>query len=159
MGTQHPTNPLPRRAVLGAVAAGVAGNALAGRRSFAESDYTRAAEDALVARMVGGPAALSPRVRLIMPASFSNGYSVPLALSVDSPMTGSDYVRTVHILAPKNPIVLAADFTFTPQSGRAALDTRIRLAQPQTVLAVAEMNDGTRLMARTWVEVDTDGCN
>jgi sulfur-oxidizing protein SoxY len=38
------------------------------------------------------------------------------------------------------------------------VETRIRLAEPQDVVAVAEMNDGTLLMTTTWVEVATNGC-
>jgi sulfur-oxidizing protein SoxY len=54
--------------------------------------------------------------------------------------------------------VPAAEFHFTPQSGTALVSTRVRLAQSQYVLAVAEMSDGTLLMARTWVKVDINGC-
>jgi sulfur-oxidizing protein SoxY len=38
------------------------------------------------------------------------------------------------------------------------VSTRIRLAEQQDVLAIAEMNDGALLMARTFVEVETNGC-
>jgi sulfur-oxidizing protein SoxY len=93
-----------------------------------------------------------------MPAVFPNGYSVPLTLDVDTPMSEQDHVRVVHVLAPRNPIVVVAAFHFTPSSGRAHVSTRIRLAAPQTVLAVAEMSDGAVLMARSWVKVATDGC-
>jgi sulfur-oxidizing protein SoxY len=93
-----------------------------------------------------------------MPPVFGNGYSVPMTLVVDSPMTEIDHVRSVLIVAPKNPIVVVAKYLFTPQSGRAAVSTRIRLAEPQTVLAVAEMSDGALLMSGTRVKVDTNGC-
>ena len=115
-------------------------------------------ENELVQRLVGKRPTESPRVHLEMPAIFGNGYSVPLTLVVDSQMTETDHVRVVHVLAPKNPIVIVAKFHFTLHSGKAAVSTRIRLSEPQMVLAVAEMNDGTLLMARTWVKVETDGC-
>jgi sulfur-oxidizing protein SoxY len=116
-------------------------------------------EQDLVRALLGRVATPSPRMHLRMPARFSNGYSVPLSLTVDTPMTEADHARVVHILAPKNPIILAARFHFTPQGGRAAITTRVRLAGPQNVLAVAEMSDGALLMTQTWVTVDTDGCN
>ena len=102
--------------------------------------------------------ALSPRVHLDIPAVFGNGYSVPMTLGVDSPMTQTDHVRAIHVLAPANPIVAVATFAFTPLSGRAGISTRIRLAKPQNVLALAELSDGTWLMARRFVTVQTDGC-
>lgn len=115
-------------------------------------------DDALLRRLTGTVPIESPRVRLVMPPAFGNGYTVPLVLDVDSPMTDADHVRQVRVFAPKNPIVLVAGFGFTPASGQAHVSTRIRLAEPQTVFAVAEMSDGTTLMARTWVKVDTNGC-
>jgi sulfur-oxidizing protein SoxY len=125
---------------------------------FAATDDDRTEDDEVVERLTGRRATESPHVQLRMPPVFGNGYSVPLSLSVDSPMTEDHHVRTVHIIAPKNPIIVVAILRFTPDSGRVAVSTRIRLAEPQTILAVAEMSDGALLMARTHVKVDTDGC-
>ncbi|MGH6927078.1 MAG: thiosulfate oxidation carrier protein SoxY, partial [Dongiaceae bacterium] len=86
------------------------------------------------------------------------GYTVPLTFDVDSPMTEADHVRVVHVVAPRNPLVRVASFHFTPRSGRARVSTRIRLAEPQNVIAVAEMSDGSLLMAKTRVEVEINGC-
>ena len=93
-----------------------------------------------------------------MPQVFPNGYTVPLTLVIDSPMTEADHVRHVSVLAPRNPLVEVATFQFVPQRSEPRVSTRIRLAEPQHVLAVAEMNDGTLLMTETWVEVATNGC-
>jgi sulfur-oxidizing protein SoxY len=150
-----------RRIVLRAAAwsgLGLAGIGIPQAPSLGETDNASVDYDELVKRLIGNSATLSPRVHLIMPAAFGNGYSVPCTLAVDSPMTENDHVRRVHVLAPKNPIIVVGTFHFTPQSGSAAVSTRIRLAEPQMVLAVAEMNDGALLMARTWVKVETDGC-
>jgi sulfur-oxidizing protein SoxY len=143
---------LTRRTVLGATA--LAGIAVALRPSHATSDP----EVALAEQLFGRAPVLSDRLRLAMPAVFPNGYTVPLALEVDSPMTEADYVRTVHIVAPRNPLIRVASFHFTPASGRARVSTRIRLAEPQNVIAVAELNDRSLLMAKTWVVVEIDGC-
>ncbi|MDP2620186.1 MAG: thiosulfate oxidation carrier protein SoxY [Hyphomicrobiales bacterium] len=112
----------------------------------------------LVKQLMGRPAVESDRVHLAMPAEFPTGYTVPMELSVDSPMTEADHVRQVHVFAPKNPIVEVVSFRFVPRRGVARVSTRIRLAEPQYVVAVAEMNDGNLLMARTWVHVATNGC-
>src|SRR5258707_249992 len=75
-----------------------------------------------------------------------------------SEMPRDDHVRAVRVLAPRNPLITVATFHFVPQRSEPRVSPRIRLAQPQAVLAVAEMNDGTLLMTRTWVEVATNGC-
>lgn len=113
---------------------------------------------ALVQELTGKMPTLSDRVRLSMPAHFANGYTVPLTLTVDSPMTDADHVRRVIVLAPRNPIVTVASFHFVPLRSEPRIATRIRLAEAQDVLALAEMNDGVLLMARTRVDVATNGC-
>lgn len=113
---------------------------------------------ALVQELTGKTPTLSDRVRLSMPARFANGYTVPLTLTVDSQMTEADHVRRVIILAPRNPIVTVASFHFAPLRGEPRIATRIRLAEAQNVLALAEMNDGALLMTRTRVDVATNGC-
>ncbi|WP_430405061.1 thiosulfate oxidation carrier protein SoxY [Hyphomonas sp.] len=83
------------------------------------------------------------RVTLKLPAIAENGYSVPLAVDVDSPMTDSDHVRQIAIFSPRNPIAKIVRFELGPRAGRAAVSTRIRLGGTQTVQAVAEFSDGS----------------
>ena len=137
---------------------GLAGLTLIARPALGASEPNETEENELIERLIGRPATESSRLRLEMPPVFSNGFGVPLTLTVDSPMTETDYVRQVHVLAPRNPILVVADFQYTPQSGRASVSTRVRLAQSQNVLAVAQMSDGSVLKARTWVEVTINGC-
>jgi sulfur-oxidizing protein SoxY len=141
-----------RRAILRASAA-VSAALLMRSAAFAEDSETE-----LVASLFSGRPIQSDRLRLDMPRQFANGYTVPLALGVDSPMTEADHPRAVHIFAPRNPFLRVATFHFTPSSGKAVLSTRIRLAKPQNVIAVAEMSDGQNLMTKSWVEVEIDGC-
>jgi len=115
--------------------------------------------DDVVKQLIGRSAIESDRIRLSMPRVFPNGYTVPLALQVDSPMTCADHVKQVHVLAPRNPIVEVATFHFVPERSQPQVSTRIRLAVPQFVVAVAAMNDDALLMAKTWVEVATNGCS
>jgi sulfur-oxidizing protein SoxY len=142
-----------RRTVLTAAIAGGAG--LAGVAVAATPDAD-AVEEAR--RMTGKVVTLSPRLHLVMPSHFPNGYIVPLTLRIDSKMTDTDHVRQVQVLAPRNPINPVATFYFVPGRSEPAVSMRIRLAEPQDVLAIAEMNDGALLMARTFVEVETNGC-
>jgi sulfur-oxidizing protein SoxY len=120
----------------------------------------RASDEAaeLIERLTGKTPTESDRLHLVMPRTFPNGYTVPLSIEVDSPTTENDHIRHVRVVAPRNPLIEVASFHFVPQRGQAPVSTRIRLAEPQYVLAVAEMNDGTLLMTKTWVEVATNGC-
>jgi len=112
----------------------------------------------LVERLTGQTARVSDRLHLVMPAVFPTGYTVPMDLDIDSPMTEDDHVRRIRVFAPQNPILEVASFNFVPQRSIARVSTRIRLAEPQYVVAVAEMSDGTLLMTKTWVDVATNGC-
>ncbi|BCH22796.1 sulfur oxidation protein SoxY [Mesorhizobium sp. L-8-10] len=111
-----------------------------------------------VGQQIGGVVTASDSVHLVMPATFPTGYTVPMELRVDSPMTRDDHVRRIRVFAPENPIVEVAGFNFVPGRSVARVSTRIRLAKPQNVVAVAEMNDGRLLAARTWVDVASNGC-
>lgn len=112
----------------------------------------------LIKRLTGRSATASDRLHLVMPRTFPNGYTVPLNVDIDSPMTENDYVRYVRVVAPRNPLIEVATFHFVPQRSLPRVSTRIRLAEPQDVLAFAELNDGTLLMTKTWVDVATNGC-
>lgn len=95
-------------------------------------------------RQLAGTSPITPgRVRLIVPPLVDNGNVVPITVSVDSPMTANDHVRSIHVFAEQNPQPTVAVFRFGPRAGRASINTRIRLANSQTLMAVAEMSDGT----------------
>ena len=145
-----------RRNVLAAAAAaaGFAGRGLVPPVDAGDSDD----DVAIVKQLTGKIPAKSDRIHLAMPRSFPNGYTVPLSLDIDSPMTEADHVRHVRVFAPRNPLIEVARFHFVPRRSEPRVSTRIRLAEPQYVLAAAEMNDGALLMTKTWVEVATNGC-
>jgi sulfur-oxidizing protein SoxY len=146
---------LTRRELFLASAAGVASATIVSLAK-ASDDVDEAAE--LIKRLTGRTATASDRLRLVMPRTFPNGYTVPLNVDIDSPMTENDYVRYVRVVAPRNPLIEVATFHFVPQLSQPRVSTRIRLAEPQDVLAFAELNDGTLLMTKTWVDVATNGC-
>lgn len=112
----------------------------------------------IVEGLTGRTATESGRVQLVLPAIFPTGSAVPMSLSVDTAMTEADHVRHIAVFAPRNPIVEVISFSFDPLLGVPRVTTRIRLAKPQHVVAVAEMNDGTLLSAKSFVDVATDGC-
>ena len=152
---------LTRRDMLMAACVGSAGLA----SSFPSPGSTRAQDDTvqddtmdLIERLSGQTPTLSDRLHLVMPAVFPTGYTVPMDLDIDSPMTADDHVRRIRVFAPQNPLIEVASFNFVPQRSIARVSTRIRLAEPQYVVAVAEMNDGMFLMTKTFVDVATNGC-
>jgi sulfur-oxidizing protein SoxY len=151
---ETPVKGLTRRELCFAGAAGFAGATIASPANASDDDD--AVE--LIKRLTGKTPTESDRLHLVMPSTFPNGYTVPLGLDVDSSMTENDHVRYICVVAPRNPLIEVATFHFVPERGRPRVSTRIRLAEPQFVVAVAEMNDGTLLMARTWVDVATNGC-
>lgn len=144
-----------RRRHLLAAAAGGAAITLLPRAAGAEMQPATA--EAL-RKATGGRTPQEGRVTLRLPPIAENGNTVPVAVSVESPMTAAEHVRTVHVFADRNPTPEVATFHFTPAMGRAQADTRMRLGQTQDVIAVAELSDGSLWMARTEVKVTIGGC-
>ena len=98
------------------------------------------------------------RVTLSLPPLAENGYSVPLSVSVESPMTPEDHVKHIAIFSPVNPIAHMASFHLGPHSGKAELSTRVRLGGTQRVRAIAEMSDGTLWMGTASTLVTLAAC-
>lgn len=98
---------------------------------------------ALVRSITGGASVRTGRVRVDTPELADNGHSVAVRVIVDSPMTATDYVRSVTLLAERNPRPIVATFSLGPWAGRAEIFTRIRLADTQEVLALAQLSDGS----------------
>jgi sulfur-oxidizing protein SoxY len=80
---------------------------------------------------------------LTLPKIAETGNSVPLTVTVDSSMTSADHVLRIHVFVPGNPEPLASTYHLGVRAGKAQLSTQIRLARTQTVLALAEMSDGS----------------
>ena len=98
------------------------------------------------------------RVTLELPKLAENGLSVPMTVRAASPMTAADHVHTLHVIAPANPVPTVTRLHFTPRSGEAFLSTRIRLADTQRVLALAETSDGQVFSGQAHVVVTLGGC-
>jgi len=111
-----------------------------------------------IGKLVGNAPMKEGRVNLRLPPIAEDGNVVPLTVSVDSPMSDSDYVKKIHILAEENPWPRVCSFTLGPQNGKAEVSTRIRLAKDQTVVAVAEMSDGSAYRTAVAIKVSVGGC-
>ena len=97
----------------------------------------------LVAKITGGAPVQDGRVTLDIPQLSDNGHSVPLKVSVASPMTEREYVKTIHVLSERNPRPVIGTFHLHPECGRAEVSTRIRLNGEQRILVIAAMSDGS----------------
>lgn len=117
----------------------------------------KAATDAAI-KAAGGDGAGSGGITLDLPQIAENGNTVPVGFEVDSPMTASNYVKTVHIFAEGNPNPEVCSLHFTPASGVAKASTRIRLAKTQNIVALAEMSDGSFMQETVEVKVTIGGC-
>jgi sulfur-oxidizing protein SoxY len=103
----------------------------------------KAAFQEALKRIVGESAVRKGRVKLQLPPLIDNGNSVPLSVSVESPMTEADHVAAIHVLTEKNPLPDVVTVHLGPRAGRAGIATRVRLADTQTVTAIAQMSDGS----------------
>ncbi len=112
----------------------------------------------LIAKFTGGKEPAKGKVSLDVPEIAENGNTVPLSLSVESPMTADSYVKEVMIFADGNPNAGVATLMFTPLSGKAEASIRIRLATTQNVIAIAKMSDGSLFKEQKTVKVTIGGC-
>ncbi len=146
-----PTTPQRRRA-LQALAAGAC--MLLVRPAIA----TRERLEAALRETFGTRLMARERVELKLPLLAESGNVVPVTVSVDSPMTQSEYVTAIHLFAEKNNLPRVLSVQLGPWNGKAVVKSRIRLAESQQVLAVAVMNGGSLYSAVADVEVTTSSC-
>ncbi len=98
------------------------------------------------------------RIKFEAPMIAENGAVVPLRIEVELPMTKDDYVKNVYIISDKNRRPMNAQFSFTPDSGKASVGTNIRLGSTTDVRAIAETSKGVIYEARREVKVTVGGC-
>lgn len=96
-----------------------------------------------MAVVTGGAPVKIGKIKLELPPLVENGNAVATTVRVDSPMTAQDYVKAIHIFTEKNPQPNVISVKLGPRSGKAEVQTRIRLADTQQVVALCELSDGT----------------
>jgi sulfur-oxidizing protein SoxY len=106
----------------------------------------------------GGRAPEAGLITLDLAPSVEDGNSVPLSVTVESPMRPDDYVSEILVVANANPWPRVATFQFSPMAGRAAFSTRIRLTDSQTVIVLAKLRDGRIFEAKQHVDVTIGAC-
>ena len=83
---------------------------------------------------------------------------VPVSVKALLPQTAARYIRKIHLVVDNNPSPMGAVFTFSPESGRADIETRLRVEEYSTVRAVAEFNDGRLVMVSRFLKA-SGGCS
>jgi sulfur-oxidizing protein SoxY len=107
------------------------------------AEATPATLAAAIRNVVGAAVMRSGKVKLDVPPLVENGNTVPMTVSVASPMTPEDHVKSIHVFNEKNPQPNIGNFYLGPRAGRAQVSTRIRLADSQKIVAIAHLADGS----------------
>ncbi len=110
-------------------------------------------------RQVVGDATVRPgKIKLDLPPLVENGNSVAMTVTVDSPMTAQDHVKAIHVFTEKNPQPNVISIKLGPRSGKAEIQTRIRLADTEQVVAICEMSDGSFYSDKVDVIITLGAC-
>jgi sulfur-oxidizing protein SoxY len=123
---------------LGTVSLGV-GLALTVKPAAATPESMRSA----IRKVIGESSVKKGKVKIDLPPLIENGNAVALTVSAESPMTEADHVKAIHVFTEKNPQPNVMGIQLGPRAGRASISTRIRLADSQKVIAIAQMSDGS----------------
>jgi sulfur-oxidizing protein SoxY len=122
------------------------------------AEATPAMMASAIRNVVGTEPVKTGKVKLEVPPLVENGNTVPMTVSVASPMAPEDHVLSIHVFNEKNPQPNIGNFYLGPHAGRAQISTRIRLADSQKVVAIAKLSDGTFWSASVDVVVTLAAC-
>ena len=136
----------------------LAGTAVVALLPFDRAAATPDAMAEAIRKVLGGAAVREERVKLDMPPLIENGNTVPLTVSVESPMTVGDYVKAIHVFNEKNPQPNVFTAKLSARNGKAIVGTRIKLGDSQKIVVIAETSDGKFWSASADVIVTLAAC-
>lgn len=114
--------------------------------------------DALIAKQMGaGPIAME-KITLNIPATAENAALVRMPIVVDHPMEAGNFIQTVTLFIDNNPTPTVAQFEFTPEAGKAAIEFRTRMAKTSKVRVIAKSNTGKLYGLVKEIQVAAGGC-
>jgi sulfur-oxidizing protein SoxY len=137
---------------------GLAGGVALGVVTLRPAEATPAMLASAIRNVVGAAVVKTGNVKLDIPPLVENGNTVPMTVSVASPMTSNDYVKSIHVFNEKNPQPNVGNFYLGPRAGRAQVSTRIRLADSQKIVAIAQLSDGSFWQTSVDVVVTLAAC-
>jgi sulfur-oxidizing protein SoxY len=121
-------------------------------------EATPATLSTAIRNVVGEAEVHTGKVKIDIPPLVENGNTVPMTVSVTSPMIEGNYVKSIHVFNEKNPQPNIGNFYLGPSAGRAQVSTRIRLADSQKVVAIARLSDDSFWSTSTDVIVTLAAC-
>lgn len=108
--------------------------------------------------ILNGKEAVEDKVTIDMPEMVENGNLVPFTVAVEPPEDDTQFIQAVHIITTANDSPPVVSFYFTPLLGTARASSRMRLAQSQEVIALAQSSNGDFYIGRRSVEVIVGCC-
>jgi sulfur-oxidizing protein SoxY len=145
---------LNRREAILAIGGGILVSIVPLRVSAADADTAAA-----IKQVYGDRLPNRGRITLQLPTVAETGNSVPLTMTIDSPMTERDRVLRASVFANRNPRPLIATMIFGPRAGTPTFSTNMRLSGTQDVIAIAEMSDHSLWSAQVRVLVTVGACD
>jgi sulfur-oxidizing protein SoxY len=122
---------------------GSAGIGLASALPVESGSATPAMLEEAIRNVIGEANLQTGKITLEVPPLVENGNTVPVTIIVDSPMSKADHVKAIHVFNEKNPQPHVISITLGPRAGKARIATRIKLADTQRIVGIAEMSDGS----------------
>jgi len=122
---------------------GSAGIGLASALPLESASATPAMLEEAIRSVIGEANLQTGKITLEVPPLVENGNTVPVTIIVDSPMSKADHVKAIHVFNEKNPQPHVISITLGPRAGKARIATRIKLADTQRIVGIAEMSDGS----------------
>ncbi|MDH4391408.1 MAG: SoxY-related AACIE arm protein [Aquabacterium sp.] len=154
MTTALPRRRPTRRTILGAAA----GLSLALQLRPVAAVSAAPTLQAVERQWAAGKPVTEGRVLLDIAPLVENGNVVPISVVVDSPMTAADHVVEIVVFNERNPQRDVVRFSLSPASGKAQVQTRIRLATSQQLVALARLRDGSQWSHHVDVLVTLAAC-
>jgi len=119
------------------------GSAGIGMASALPASATPAMLEEAIRNVIGEANLQTGKIMLEVPPLVENGNTVPVTIIVDSPMSEAEHVKAIHVFNEKNPQPHVISITLGPRAGKARIATRIKLADTQRIVGIAEMSDGS----------------
>ena len=154
-----------RRSALGAALLATLGSAAFGQAKSAENPESSAIWQKVRASLFQSrpittvtATASDAMLQLETPVRAEDAAVVPIAIRTRAPQAGGKRIDKVYLIIDNNPSPISAIFQFTPLSGRADIETRVRIDEYTHVRAIAETSDGQLFMTTRYLKA-AGGCS